>query len=122
MYCVNCGHELDDTALYCPNCGYAVKKNASEQPNSAKSRLVAGLFGLFLGGLGVHNFYLAFFVKGTIQACLFGAGLLLTLTIIGALIGIPMMIASSIWGFVEGILIISGYYQTDGKGNPISGI
>ncbi len=60
MFCRNCGKEIDDKAAICVHCGVAVNPTAvaNTDPN-AKSKLVAGLLGIFLGGFGVHNFYLA---------------------------------------------------------------
>lgn len=64
VYCRNCGKEMNPNAAFCENCGAPVTPNnvhtsAPVDPN-AKSRLAAGLLGIFLGGLGVHNFYLGF--------------------------------------------------------------
>lgn len=74
---------------------------------NAKSKLAAGLFGIFLGGLGVHNFYLGYTGKAVAQ-------LLLSLLSCGLLSWV-----SSIWGLIEGILIISGSIDKDGQGNPL---
>ena len=74
----------------------------SEPP---KSRLVAGLLGIFLGGLGIHRFYLGYTGIGITQiivTCItFGWG--------------------SLWGFIEGILILVGSGITkDAKGQPLA--
>ena len=77
------------------------------QGEEPKSRMVAGLLGIFLGYLGIHNFYLGNTTKALIQllvsvlTCGFGA--------------IPM----SIWGLVEGIMLLTGSITVDGKGNPL---
>ena len=64
---------------------------------SYKSKLAAGLLGIFLGGLGVHNFYLGNTGKAVAQ---------LLLTLVGwILLGLGP-IAAAIWGFVEGIIIL----------------
>ena len=34
-------------------------------------------------------------------------------------IGVFVTIGSSIWGLIEGILILTGHTKTDGKGNPL---
>ena len=101
MYCRNCGNELsehEDVCLkcgvkagkgnkYCPNCGQAVDENASvcvhcgtkfAAPKEPKSKLVAGLLGIFLGGFGVHNFYLGYNKKAIIQVSVSVACILLT--------------------------------------------
>ena len=84
-----------------PYPGYAV---APYDPQ-AKSKLAAGLLGIFLGGFGVHRFYLGYTKIGVIQ---------LIVTIFTCGIG-------SIWGFVEGILYLVGAngYTTDSEGRPL---
>jgi len=76
----------------------------------AKSKLAAGLLGIFLGGLGIHRFYLGYTLIGVIQVVLGVAGLFTC--------GITF-IASEIWGLVEGILILTGSINKDAQGNPL---
>ena len=77
---------------------------------SQKSKLAAGLLGIFLGGFGVHNFYLGNTGKAVAQ---------LLLTLIGWVIVIGPAI-SGIWGLVEGIMILASHtgsqWHRDGKG------
>lgn len=69
-----------------------------------KSKLAAGLFGIFLGALGVHNFYLGFTGKAIAQ---------LLLSLIGwVLFGLGPVVAG-IWGLVEGILILCSTYGSN---------
>lgn len=75
MFCTNCGNELNENSDVCLKCGCLVnKKNTNTQTEneklSNKSKVAGGLLGLFLGGLGVHNFYLGHKGKGTIQLIL----------------------------------------------------
>lgn len=74
-----------------------------------KSKLAAGLLGIFLGGLGIHRFYLGHTTIGVIQ---------LVLTV---LLGIFTFGLVGLWGFVEGIMILAGatYFQRDAKGIPL---
>ncbi len=51
-YCHACGAALDQRVAVCPRCG------AQQMAFGRRSRLAAGLFGIFLGGLGIHKFYL----------------------------------------------------------------
>lgn len=69
-----------------------------------KSKLVAGILGILIGGLGIHNFYLGFTKKALIQ-------LLVSLCTcgIGAL---PMQI----WGLIEGIQYLTGSIAVDANG------
>jgi hypothetical protein len=99
LYCSKCGHMVHESAPACPQCG-APRFAGAVAPYGAspKSRLVALLFCLFLGGLGIHRFYVG---KN-------GTGLLWLLTLgfvgIGALIDL--------------ILIASGSFK-DGAGLPV---
>lgn len=64
-----------------------------------KSRLAAGLLAILLGSLGIHNFYMGFNTKGTIQLVLCLAGGLLTCGVAS--------VAALVWGFIEGVMILS---------------
>lgn len=88
----------------CSHCGYQLPINI-KKPIIQKSRMIAGILGIFLGGLGVHNFYLGYSSKGFIQVCLFLGGFLT--------FGLTSLVAS-LWGFVEGILLLSGTIYRDG--------
>lgn len=64
-----------------------------------KSRLAAGLLGILLGTLGVHNFYLGFTTRGVVQ---------LLVSIIGGIFTCGMAtVAIAVWGFVEGVLLLA---------------
>ena len=54
VYCHGCGKEIHETALTCPQCGARQKTPSAAQ----KSKVAAGLLAIFLGGLGLHKFYL----------------------------------------------------------------
>lgn len=71
---------------------------------SSKSKIAAGLFGIFLGSLGIHNFYLGYTGKAIAQ-------LLITVLSCGIL-----GFASALWGLIEGILILAGDMR-DANGN-----
>lgn len=132
--CSNCGAEVKEYDTVCDNCGQTIEKSnnqsnsessnknanqtytsvynatySSESGNSGynnqsndsttssnikrpKSKLVAGILGILVGGLGVHRFYLGYIGIGLIQ-------ILLTFLTFGL---------ASLWGFIEGILILCG--------------
>jgi TM2 domain-containing membrane protein YozV len=94
-------------------CGVAVN---SVKPADAKSRMAAGILGIIFGGFGVHNFYLGYTKKAIIQLVVMIVGLLLSCVGIGIFISAGM----SIWGLVEGIMLLTGKITTDGKGNPLA--
>jgi TM2 domain-containing membrane protein YozV len=74
-----------------------------------KSKIAAGLLGIFLGGLGIHRFYLGYTVLGVVQ-------LVLTLVLGAFTFGLV-----GLWGVVEGIMILAGaeYFRRDAKGIPL---
>lgn len=111
MYCRNCGLPLNPKADYCVKCGVGVGKGSEYCPGcgakvseiadvcircgtslarpAPKSKVVAGLLGIFLGWLGIHNFYLGYMGKAVVQ-------LLLTVLSFGFLAGI-----SGLWGLLK---------------------
>ncbi len=132
MFCRHCGAPVGDNAAVCLNCGVAVGNGvnfcpccgAQTVPGAAvcmncgvalmpvyqgqlKSKIAAGLLGIFLGCFGVHNFYLGYIGKAVAQ-------LLITVLSCGIL-----SIVSGIWGLVEGIMILTGSIAVDGKGIPL---
>ena len=114
-FCTNCGQKLEDKVKFCINCGKELNVNDKTNNNikksetfAPKSKVIAGLLGIFLGSFGVHNFYLGYNVKGIAQ-------LLITLLTSGFL-----SFVSTIWGIIEGIMILTGSINVDAKGNPLS--
>lgn len=73
-----------------------------------KSKMAAGLLGIFLGAFGVHNFYLGNTGKAVAQ-------LLISVLSCGMLSAV-----SGIWGIVEGVMILTGSIDTDANGNKLA--
>lgn len=86
-FCPSCGKELDVKATVCPNCG--APQTSSAGVSCSKNKLAAGLFGILLGSLGIHKFYLGQIGWGIVY-------LLFCWT------GIPGVI-----GIIEGIIYLS---------------
>ena len=135
MNCKHCGQLIEGNMAFCPHCGKATAEEPPKSENThayesipapevtpvppaapvmeQKSRTVAGLLGilcgLFLGGLGIHNFYLGYTKKAVAQLliCILGACL-----IVGPL-------ASGLWCLIEGIMIVAGSINTDANGVPL---
>lgn len=128
MFCRNCGNQIDNLAAvcvkcgvrtgegsnFCPNCGNRTTMGAAvcvscgvalNQPvnGEQKSKITAGLLGIFLGAWGIHNFYLGNTQKGIIQ---------IIVSIVTCGIG-------GLWGFIEGIMILTGSINTDANGVPL---
>lgn len=104
-YCPNCGAKTPPKADVCVKCGVALHKSVPAKEK--KSKLAAALLAIFLGCLGIHNFYLGNNGKGIVQ-------LLLTV----ATCGLGAFI-SLIWALIEGILILTGDISTDANGIPL---
>jgi TM2 domain-containing membrane protein YozV len=111
-FCPNCGCQVATDAVVCVKCGCSIKTQAGIGSGAPKSKLVAGLLAIFLGALGIHNFYLGFTTKGIIQLLVSVIGGIFTCGI--ATIGIE------IWALVEGIMILTGSKDTDAFGNNLS--
>lgn len=71
---------------------------------SSRSKMVAGLLGIFLGAWGVHRFYLGYMGMGAIQ---------IAVTICTCGLG-------GIWGLVEGIMILVGSFDEDADGRKLA--
>jgi hypothetical protein len=98
-YCQNCGEPTDAEAIVCVKCGARLTSAGEGQ----KSKIVAGILGILVGGFGVHRFYLGFIGIGIVQ-------IVVTLVTCGA---------GSLWGFIEGILILTGNFDKDAKKRPL---
>lgn len=121
MFCKYCGKETENEV--CEECkkthdednstieveATKVESNNATSSNNSngKSKIAAGLLGIFLGSFGVHNFYLGYTGKAIAQ-------LLISLLSCGFL-----AFVSSIWGLIEGILILTGSINVDAEGNPL---
>ena len=105
MFCRQCGKEIAEITNFCPNCGASQRdtiintvktKNENE---SDKSRLIACLLAIFLGGLGIHRFYVGKIGTGICQillTCCFGIG--------------------CVWALIDLIMIVCGSFtDSDGK-------
>ncbi len=132
MFCKNCGNEMDNAACicvkcglpkgsgenFCPTCGKPINADSEFCMNcgcsteskqfSDKSKLTAGLLAVFLGAIGIHNFYLGHTQRGTIQ-------LVATLLLSGTYV-VP--IAMAVWGIVEAVNIFMDK-MTDSDGLPL---
>jgi len=103
-YCSECGAIIKAKAEICPNCGvrqFPPPGILGVTTPDGKSRLAAALLALFLGGFGIHKFYLGRVGWGIVY-------LLFCWTFIPAIVG-----------FIEGILLLvmsdSDFTQKYGK-------
>ncbi len=95
MRCRECGKGIGRVKI-CPYCSF---------DNRAKSRLTAGLMQLLAGSVGLGRFYLGYKDIAYLQI----AASLLSFGTAGFL-----------WGFIDGIIILSGKPETDNMGVPLT--
>lgn len=57
IFCSACAQGMSKEAHACPKCGHPNAENPTLS-GTAKSKTAAGLLALFVGGLGIHKFYL----------------------------------------------------------------
>ena len=134
-FCPKCGDRSEVGAIFCKNCGEKLQEPSTtqetpppqqnyyennytnnnygeqQQPQGVppygyqrKSKMAAGLLQIFLGGLGIGRFYLGYTGVGVAQ-------LIITICTCGF---------GAIWGFVDGILILTGSPNVDANGVPLS--
>ncbi len=116
MQCPDCSTQVSDQAQACPSCGYPIARKvsgdvtrefgvvdyrrsgrASGGPQSvavvksAKNRGVYIILGLFLGCLGIHNFYAGYHGRGAAQ-------LIITILLGWVIIGLVITV---LWALIE---------------------
>ena len=99
MLCPFCKGENQDDAITCNHCGSII---VVDQPRGttpaqsqitipAKSRVTAAVLAIFLGGIGIHKFYLGTWGLGILYVLFFWTGIP---TILGLVEGIRYLILS----------------------------
>ena len=131
MFCGNCGKDVHSEAVACPSCGVPPRLEKKFCTNCAnptqanqvmcikcgvalsggsglsgeKSRLAAGLLGIFLGELGIHKFYLGYTTEAvimlTVTLCFIPLG------IITCGFGFLVILAMYVIGLIEGIIYLT---------------
>ena len=86
-----------------------VNNNIDELNIKIKNKLLAGLLALFLGGMGIHRFYLGYIKIGIVQ---------LSLWVLGYFTGGITWVIVQIWALIESILIFLGKIK-DSEGNDL---
>jgi hypothetical protein len=128
LYCPQCGRSMRvagahvNLCVACPHCEHTFEAWRRVQRSdggdrsirfdhppqgvggySWRSRWVAGILGVLLGPLGVHRFYLGYIGIGLIQ-------IIVTFVTVGF---------GGLWGFIEGVLCLTGPVMRDVDGLPL---
>ena len=109
-YCYRCGSRIKSHSIeVCEFCGAKLNNNIDELNIKIKNKLLAGLLALFLGGMGIHRFYLGYIKIGIVQ---------LSLWVLGYFTGGITWVIVQIWALIESILIFLGKIK-DSEGNDL---
>jgi TM2 domain-containing membrane protein YozV len=79
------------------------------------SKATAALLAFFLGGWGIHNFYLGHTTRGILQIALWLVGA--ALSVVG--VGFLLLAGLSLWVIIEFVMILSGGLR-DSRGLPLT--
>lgn len=103
--CPACHAPNDRTNQVCMTCGSMMQNFAAPiqpvqgaQIPGAEKKILVGILGIILGGLGVHKFILGYTTEGIIMAAIYVAGFFLC--------GIPSLLIHVV-GIVEGIMYLT---------------
>ncbi|MGN0572982.1 MAG: NINE protein [Acutalibacteraceae bacterium] len=116
-FCPNCGSQTNPEAAICVKCGVALKKGTSGSSGNSgeKTKMVAGLLAIFLGHLGLHEFYLGNKKKAMYK---------IIATVVSSLlmfVGIGFIGFIAVWGWniYDAVMIFTGKRQ-DADGNELA--
>lgn len=99
MFCNHCGAEINDDAVVCVKCGCSVTPPRKNPVNKSEKDWIATLLlCFFLGGFGVHRFYVGKVGTGVLQLVTLGA--------------------CGVWALIDFIMIAIGNF-TDAEGKRI---
>ena len=85
VFCRACGKELHGTAVACPSCGAPQKPQGNQTSATGtgeKSQTLAAVLAAFLGGVGIHRFYLGKIATGVLYILFVWTGIPLLISLV----------------------------------------
>ena len=83
--------------------------------DNRKDRFIAGVFALFFGVYGIHNFYLGYKKKAYWQLGLCLGGMVLSCIFIGVF----AILAAYVWAIIDAVNLFTGKINVDANGLPL---
>ena len=113
--CPRCSAQNSSLNTTCMTCGSAlpiapmpmqqVPNYGGAQPAGADKKILAGILGIVLGGLGIHKFVLGYNQEGVILIGVYLVSIVIAMVTCG--IGIPLIFVPTIIGIIEGIIYLT---------------
>lgn len=122
--CPRCSAQNSSLNTQCMTCGadlpvqpmpmQQMPPAGGQKHPAADKRLLAGICGIVLGGLGVHKFILGYNQEGIILIAVWIVSFIIAMITCG--IGTPLILIPSVIGIIEGIIYLTKsddeFYQT----------
>ena len=112
--CPRCSAQNSSLNTTCMTCGSALPiapmpmqqvNTGGPKPPGADKKILAGILGIVLGGLGIHKFVLGYTQEGVILIGAYVVALVIAMVTCG--IGVPLVLIPSVVGLIEGIIYLT---------------
>lgn len=119
--CPNCSAENTGLASFCRNCGNTLpdgnlnqqfyrdqqiqRHSSTGSLPGADKKILAGVFGILLGGIGIHKFIIGYNREGIIMLSSQLISWILAIASCGMLFFLPFLVC--VVGFVEGVVYLT---------------
>ena len=99
--CMTCGSALPIAPMPMPQ----MPRQPGAQIPGADKKILAGILGIVLGGLGIHKFVLGYNQEGVILIAVYLVSFIIAMVTCG--LGVPLVLIPSVIGIVEGIIYLT---------------
>jgi len=112
--CPRCSAQNSSLNTTCMTCGSALPiapmpmqpmPNYTVKPAGADKKILAGILGIVLGGLGIHKFVLGYNQEGVILIGVYLVSIVVAMVTCG--IGAPLIFIPTVIGIIEGIIYLT---------------